>query len=119
VVGDRIVDDVDGLVVATLADLVPADRDAYSSYTRMFGGYDVCPRCDAARLTSHHPKCHTADVVPLYPDFGVEVWRREVLQDPAAWDAWEERVAITTEVWMREWYPELFADDADAEAPAP
>jgi len=62
----------------TVRDLVPADDRARELWTATFGHPTVCPRCGATSDAEHDPRCHTADGVPLFPDWDREAWLSRV-----------------------------------------
>ena len=80
--GDRV--HAEGL---TLDDLVPADDRARAAWRALHGDAAPCPRCGASRERPHHPLCHTADGVPLFPTFGAADWREHVEGDLDEWEA--------------------------------
>jgi hypothetical protein len=69
----------------TVRDLVPADGLAVALWVAQFGNPSICPRCDATADAPHHPLCHTAGGVPLFPDRSRDAWLGDVEDQCADW----------------------------------
>jgi hypothetical protein len=69
----------------TVRDLVPADDRAHEIWTAQVGRPAVCPRCGASAGALHHPLCHTADGVPLFPMEGRDEWLTTCRDECVGW----------------------------------
>jgi len=70
----------------TAFDLVPADALAQAAWIATIGPYRVCPRCGGSDDRFHHPLCHTAGGIPLFPTFGLSEWSLELWDEFTGWE---------------------------------
>jgi hypothetical protein len=70
----------------TAYDLMAADAVAQAAWIASAGAYRHCPRCGGSDERFHHPLCHTAAGIPLFPTYNQGEWLGEFTDHYSPWE---------------------------------